>query len=159
MAFTVLSCTSSQPWQDTVRSFTASGRWKGRLSARFDSDLAKTKSKECLAKFVFWNLKSSSAPFPPSLVLLCLFKASERGESVQCWLLITLACRVMLRCAPGLLLCDAEPFFFSFFFFFEGFRTWFFLEHAVGEFLWKPNTRLSEQTECAPYPNVMENKK
>lgn len=41
VAFTLPRSTSSQPWQETVRSFTASQRWKQRLAALFDSNLAK----------------------------------------------------------------------------------------------------------------------
>lgn len=51
VAFTLPRSTSSQPWQETVRSFTASQR----LAALFDSNLAKG-SWEHVRQFVFWKM-------------------------------------------------------------------------------------------------------
>lgn len=91
MALIVLSCTSSQPWQDTVRSFTASERWKGRLSARFDSDLAKRSFKNAWQSLCSETSKFFSTPtlHPSAFSFLLLLKASKQRDDIQCSFLIT----------------------------------------------------------------------
>lgn len=97
----MLSCTSSQPWKDTVRSFTSSERWKGRLSAPFDSDLAR-QSLRMLGKVCVLKPQSSSGhpllfpPFPHPPINI-----KQAGRVCTMLILNYLAC-AMLSCAQWL---------------------------------------------------------